>query len=174
MSFKIKITFTLWYPKSLPSYKTQVKEIKAACCDNINSECSTWSMPWELLFVRILKHHCAHTDLPQYHGNQPTETETPCCSTNPGIKHQPQPIVSGVTGSYIETATNKRWCSGQLSRALANELQRVGDVPHWEESCMLKRGGYGCGGGCWTRQHRIHSGGAIDLDLIPLEERGRW
>lgn len=58
---------------------------------------------------------CTHADLPQCHGNRPTETESPPsqCSTNPDARHQLQPINSELTRRQGDTATypDRAWCS---------------------------------------------------------------
>lgn len=105
-------------------------------------------MPWGIFFVRIWRDHSVHRDLPLSHSNQPTETETSCCSTNPDIRCQSQPIISEVIGRQSVATTNKEWASIQLNRALANEHQRVWNVTHSEDSCLLN----GRLRGCWGRE----------------------
>jgi len=93
--------FGLIFQNSSELRQTYVKEPKLQAAKILSRFMflQYWRMLWELLFVRIWRDHSVHADLPQCHGNQPTETETPSCSTNPDIRHQPPPIVSEVTGS---------------------------------------------------------------------------
>lgn len=92
---------------------------------------------------------CVHTDLPGHHGNHPTETRPP----------KAQPIAASLRSPSQWDSSN-----AEVRGLWANQSRCVGvSLAEGRVACTVAGDVAGRGGAC---QCRIHSGGAIDLDLF--------